>query len=117
MFQDNYYELLEKYYDRLYATHLQDTDSIPREDLDNDEKVLAADKHRCPFTGVLDWNQIAYWIARAPIDLPADFEVCLQYGTKYNSQEKEMADLKQAYVYAERFYQMVLDEKAKIVYF
>jgi len=43
--------------------------------------------------------------------------VCLQYGTKYNSQEKEMADLKQAYVYAERFYQMVLDEKAKIVYF
>lgn len=54
MFQDNYYELLEKYYDRLYATHLQDTDSIPREDLDNDEKVLAADKHRCPFTGVWD---------------------------------------------------------------
>ena len=66
---------------------------------------------------MLDWNQIAYWIARAPIDLPADFEVSLQYGTKYNSQEKEMADLKQAYVYAERFYQMVLDEKAKIVYF
>lgn len=116
MFQDNYYELLEKYHDRLYATHLQDTDSLPREDLDDDKKVLSADKHRCPFTGVLDWNRIAYWVARAPIDLPADFEVCLQYGKKYTSPEQEMEDLKQAYCYAERFYQMVVDEKAKINY-
>ena len=36
--QDNYYHFLEKYVDRLYATHLQN-DNIPRELLDDDTAV------------------------------------------------------------------------------
>lgn len=111
MFQDNYYDLLERYHDRLIATHLQDTSSIERSLLDDDCAVVQADKHWMPFTGVLDWNKIAYWVARSPIDLPADFEICLRYGSTFDSPEQEMEMLADAHERSERFHQMVLDEK------
>ena len=114
LFLDNFYILLEKYHDRLYATHLQDTSSRAKEDWTDDVAALRGDKHWIPFTGVVEWEKVAHWVARAPIDLPADFEVCLQYGTKYDDAEKEMADLAKAHAAAERFQQLVLDEKAKI---
>lgn len=114
LFLDNFYELLEKYHDRLYATHLQDTSSRTREEWKDDLAAIKGDKHWTPFTGVVDWNKVAYWVARSPIDLPADFEIGLQYGTKYDDPEKEVADLRKVQEAAARFQQMVLDEKAKM---
>ena len=38
----------KKYYDRLYATHLQDTDSIAPEKLNDERAVVMADAHRVP---------------------------------------------------------------------
>lgn len=70
MCQKNYYLSLEKFYDRLYVTHLQDTDSIPLEKIDDDFAVVQADAHRVPFMGVLDWNKIAYWVARRLLRCP-----------------------------------------------
>lgn len=112
MSQDNYYVFLEKYYDRLYATHLQDTDSIAPEKLNDAQAVVMADAHRVPFTGVLDWDQIARWVAKAPIDLPADFEVGLKYGEAFESHEEEISLLKDCHERALRFHQMILDAKA-----
>ncbi|MBS6195058.1 MAG: sugar phosphate isomerase/epimerase [Clostridiales bacterium] len=111
MSQDNYYLLLEKYHDRLYATHLQDTDSVPPEKLGDERAVGAADVHRVPFTGVLDWNKIAYWVAQSPIELPADFEIGLKYGQSFASHEEEMELLKDCHERAVRFHQMVLNAK------
>lgn len=112
MCQDNYYLFLEKYHDRLYATHLQDTDSIVPEKLDDDIAIEKADAHRPPFTGVLDWKQIAYWVARSPLQLPADFEIGLKYGSEFNSIEEELQMLRDTHEKAVRFQKMVLDEKA-----
>ncbi len=108
---NNFYELLERYGNRLIATHLHDNDSIDPKNFDNESLALKADKHRTPFTGILDWKKVAYWVAKAPLDLPADFEVCLQYGTKYTSKEEEMAALAQVHGAAERFQEMVLADK------
>lgn len=113
MCQDNYYLFLEKYYSRLFAVHLQDTDSIPYDKLDDDLAVARGDAHRPPFTGVLDWDKIAYWVARAPLDLPADFEIGLKYGHAFDSQEEEMNLLADSHKKAERFQEMVCKLKEK----
>lgn len=113
MFQNNYYELLEKYHDRLFVTHLQDTDSLDPALLDDDAAVVKADKHAIPFTGVLDWQKVAYWVARSPVDLPADFEICIKYGESFDSKQQEMDLLGEVHAAAERFHQLVLDEKQK----
>lgn len=113
MCPDNYYIFLEKYYDRLFATHLQDTDSISPEKLDDDCAVAKGDVHRPPFTGVLDWEKIAGWVAKAPIDLPADFEIGLKYGQEFGSLEEEMSMLQDVHEKAVRFHRMVLEEKSK----
>lgn len=114
MCQDNYYLFLEKYHDRLYATHLQDTDSVDPAKLDDDVAVVGADAHRPPFTGVVDWDKVAYWVARSPIELPADFEIGLKYNSRFDSLEEELDMLKDSHEKAVRFHQMVLDEKANI---
>lgn len=114
MCQENYYLYLEKFYDRLYVTHLQDTDSVPADKLDDDLAVLQADAHRVPFTGVLDWKKIAYWVARGPLDLPADFEIGLKYNQPYESDEEEMELLADCHERALRFHQMVQDEKEQL---
>ncbi|CUX38492.1 hypothetical protein [Clostridium sp. C105KSO13] len=89
MCQDNYYLYLEKYHNRLCVTHLQDTDAVPKEKLDDNVAVVQADAHRVLFTGVLGWQKIAYWVARAPLDMPADFEIGLKYNQLFKS-EKEL---------------------------
>lgn len=73
--RDNYYYFLEKYCDRLCATHLQDTNSIADELADDDAQILSHDSHGVPFTGIVDWDIIARFIAKSPLALPADFEV------------------------------------------
>lgn len=101
--RDNYYYFLEKYCDRLYATHLQDTDSIPEELTDDDTQVLAHDSHRMPFTGVVDWDIIAKYVAKSPLELPADFEV----GLAGDTEEATMELLMDCQRKAEKFNEMV----------
>ena len=69
----------------------------------SDSEVLLHDKHRPPFTGVLDWEKIADYAAKAPLQLPADFEVGI-YGS---TPEEEMEGLRDCREKAERFYRMV----------
>ena len=76
-FVDNFYFLLEKYNERLFATHLQDTNSIDPALLLKDFKAVSQhDLHQIPFSGVINFDKIAELVARSPIELPADFEVC-----------------------------------------
>lgn len=109
MFQPNYYELLERFHSRLIVTHLQDTDSLETARLEDDGAVGRADAHRPPFTGVLDWDRIAYWVARSPLELPADFEIGLRFGSRYPTQEEEVADLRDVHDKSLRFHRMVLE--------
>lgn len=111
MSQDNPYLFLEKYTDRLIATHLQDNDSLEKEFLNDEAIVAGADKHRLPFDGVLDWKKIAEWISKAPILLPADMEVCLQYGKLFNDDEKELEVLLQARKCSEKLHGMIEEFK------
>ena len=46
-------------------------------------------------------------VAKAPLDLPADFEIML-------SSERELELLKTCHREAEEFYKMVLEKKAKL---
>lgn len=101
--RDNYYYFLEKYCDRLYATHLQDTNSIPEELADNETEILAHDLHKVPFSGVIDWDIVAKYVAKAPLDLPADFEVSISGKTE----EEELQLLADCQAKAERFDAMV----------
>ena len=96
---------LEKYNDRLFATHLQDNDGITPEGMD-DENILGNDKHRVPFTGVCDWEGIARLVAMSPIELPADFEV----GITAESEEEELRLLVECREASERFHKMVGDK-------
>ena len=107
--RDDYYYFLRKYNDRLFATHLQDNDSITEALADNDTEVLLHDAHRVPFSGVLDWDIIAEYVAKAPIELPADFEVGIGGATD----EERMNNLIDCRKRAEDFYKMVLSCKNK----
>lgn len=113
MFPGNYYELLERYSDRLIVTHLQDTDSLDPALLGDDRAVCRADVHRPPFTGVLDWSKIAFWVARSPVEMPADFEIGLRYGSSFPTRGEEIRALQDVREKSERFHRMVLEEKEK----
>lgn len=102
--RDNYYYFLEKYHGRLIATHLQDTNSIPEELAGDDTEILNHDLHRVPFSGVVDWDTVARWVAKSPVELPADFEVMISGQTP----EEEKNLLRDCRERAERFYGMVL---------
>ena len=105
----------------MYATHLQDNESISDELLYQedgekaDSEVLKHDRHWIPNVdgtlgqGILDWGIIADYVAKAPLELPADFEVIIV--GKDGSQEDEIRQLKTCRVQAEKFYQMVLERK------
>jgi sugar phosphate isomerase/epimerase len=109
MCQDDYYYFLKKYNDRLFATHLQDTDSIPRELLNDDGEVLKHDSHRTPYTGVLDWDIIARLVAKSPCKLPCDFEVGLNGGN-----DQELFDnLKKCQKVADNFDNLVREYRIK----
>ena len=82
-------------------------------ELNNDDvEVLAHDSHWVPMDprgGLIDWEEIAKWIARSPLDLPPDFEVGI-YG---DTPEEEFRQLVECRKTAEKFYQMVLAHKEK----
>ena len=103
---DDYYYFLRKYNSRLYATHLQENHGIVPQ-LNTDEvEVLAHDSHWVPMDkrgGVLDWKEIAKWVARAPLDLPADFEVGI-YGSDAEDEFRQLVECRKV---AEQFYKMV----------
>lgn len=121
MCREDYYHFLKKYNDRIYATHLQDNVSIPdellyQEDGDKaDLAVLMHDYHWVPNVdgtlgqGVLDWDLIAKYVAQAPLELPADFEVCIR--SKDGSQEDEFKQLINCRKQAELFHQKVIECK------
>lgn len=123
MCREDYYHFIKKYFDRLYSTHLQDNASISDELLDQEDgdradlEVLLHDAHWIPNVdgtlgqGILDWNLIAEYVAKAPLELPADFEVCLT--GKDGSREDELKQLIICREQAELFYQKVLDCKGK----
>ena len=123
MCREDHYHFLKKYNDRLYATHLQDNASIPddllfQEDGDQaDLEVLRHDSHWVPNVdgslgrGILDWDKIAKYVAKAPMQLPADFEVVLT--VKEGDLEDELNQLIICRKQAELFHQKVLDHKAK----
>lgn len=116
MCREDYYYFLKRYGKRMYATHLQDNASIPDELLyqkdeeEADRQVLLHDAHWIPNVdgslgrGILDWELIAQYVAAAPMELPADFEVCI-------GSEEEKEQLKICHSQAEKFYQMVLKYK------
>lgn len=119
MCREDMYHFLKKYYKRMYATHLQDNESISdellyQEDGDRaDAEVLKHDKHWIPNVdggrkeGILDWKLIADYVAKAPLDLPADFEIMLSG----KDNDDEISQLKECRHQAEIFYQMVLERK------
>lgn len=122
MCREDPYHFIRKYCDRTYATHLQDNASIADELLyqsdpvEADLAVLLHDAHWIPDVdgtlgqGILDWDQIAAFVAKAPLDLPADFEVCL--AGENGSREDEFRQLVICHRQAELFYQKVLEHKA-----
>lgn len=121
MCREDHYHFIKKYCDRLYATHLQDNASIPDELLfqedgnEADLEVLRHDAHWVPNVdgtlgkGILDWNLIAEYVAKAPMQLPADFEVVLT--VKEGDLEDELNQLVICRKQAELFYQKVLSHK------
>lgn len=121
MCREDTYHFLKKYHKRMYATHLQDNESIPdellyAEDVDEaDANVLRYDRHWIPNVdgtlgrGKLDWKLIAEYVAKAPMQLPADFEIMLV--SEDGTNEDEIRQLKICRTQAEKFYQMVLDCK------
>ncbi len=100
----------------MYATHLQDNESISDELLYQedpvaaDREVLRHDAHWIPNVdgtlgrGMIDWDYVARWLAKAPLQLPADFEVCI-------SGEQELEQLKVCRTQAEKFYKMIMQYK------
>lgn len=121
MCREDYYHFLKKYNDRLYATHLQDNASISDELLYQpdgvkaDREVLLHDAHWIPNVdgslgqGIIDWELVAKYVAKAPMELPADFEVIIV--GKDGSEEDELNQLQVCRKQAELFYQKVLSYK------
>ena len=107
----DYYYFLRKYHSRLYATHLQENCGIDPSLNNDDAETLACDSHWVPMDprggGLIDWEEIARWVAKAPLDLPADFEVGI-YG---DTPEEEFSKLVACRKTAEKFYQMVQAHK------
>lgn len=121
MCREDIYHFLKKYHKRMYATHLQDNESISdellyqKDGVKADSEVLKHDKHWIPNVdgtlgrGIIDWGIIADYVAKAPLDLPADFEVIIV--GKDGSNEDEIRQLKICREQAEKFYQMVLERQ------
>ena len=77
--------------------------------------VLRYDRHWVPNVdgtlgqGILDWDLIASYVAKAPLELPADFEVMIS--GKDGSREDEFRQLVECHRQAELFYEKVLSYK------
>jgi sugar phosphate isomerase/epimerase len=107
---DDHLVFAKRYKDRIIALHLQDTDGIAMELMNDDLAVLKHDKHALPFTGIINWDELAKIIAQSPYELPVTLEIAITADTV----EKEMADLKDALVTAEKFNQMVKNYRKMI---
>ncbi|WP_457552752.1 sugar phosphate isomerase/epimerase family protein [Desulfobacula sp.] len=95
----------KRYKDRIIALHLQDTDGIAPELIEDGLSVLKHDKHALPFTGVINWDELAKIVAGSPYELPVTLEVNLRSDTY----EEEMVNLKDALEKAEKLDKMVKD--------
>ena len=100
---DEHFVFAKRYKDRIIAIHLHDTDGIAQELRDDHASLLKHDKHAIPFTGVVNWNELAKIIAQSPYELPVTLEVMI----KTNTYEEEMLFLKEAFVKAEKINEMV----------
>ncbi|OEU46427.1 MAG: hypothetical protein BA862_10070 [Desulfobulbaceae bacterium S3730MH12] len=100
---DDHLIFAERYKARIIALHLQDTHSIAPELIDDDLAVLRHDEHALPFTGVVDWDELARVIAQSPYQLPVTLEIDIIADTS----EQEMSTLKEAFVIAKKLNTMV----------
>ena len=100
---DDHLFFARRYKDRIIALHLQDTDGIAPELIDNDLAVGKHDKHALPFTGVINWDELAGIVAQSPYELPVTLEVVLRGDTH----DKEMSLLKEAFETGEKLNKMV----------
>ncbi len=100
---DEHLFFAERYKNRIIALHLQDTDGIATELMDDHAALLKHDKHALPFTGVINWDKLAKIIAQSPYELPVTLEVIF----KTDSYEEEMSHLKEALVKADKINEMV----------
>lgn len=64
-----------RYNDRMIFVHLHDNDGIPDAQRSDDIAVLHGDKHRIPFTGIIDWEELARLIASSPYEMPLTLEI------------------------------------------
>ena len=99
-----------RYKNRIIALHLQDTDGIAPELMNDDLSVLKHDKHAPPFTGIINWDELAKVIAQSAYELPITLEIDITADTV----EKEMADLKDALVKAKKINKMVKNYRKAI---
>lgn len=69
-------ELLKRYQERLYMMHLHDNHGLSSEDCWEDaEAMCRCDEHNNPFDGMIDFEELARWIAGSPYELPIVLEV------------------------------------------
>lgn len=95
--------LAKRYKDRIIALHLQDSDGIAPDLMDDNLALVKHDKHALPFTGVINWDELVKIISESPYELPVTLEVVLAADTY----EEEMFNLKDAWVKAEKLNEMV----------
>ncbi len=100
---EDHFIFAKRYKYRIIALHLQDTDGIAPELMDDDVALVKHDKHAIPFTGVVNWDELAKIIAPSPYELPVTLEVMI----KTDTYEEEMSLLKEAFIKAEKINEMV----------
>lgn len=100
---DDYLAFARRYKDRIIALHLQDTDGIEEKYRDDDVQILKHDSHRVPFTGAIDWDDLAKIVAESPYELPITLEV----GVCGDTPAEEMENLIDAKDKGVKFNEMV----------
>ena len=70
------FELVRRYRDRLYMTHIHDNHGLISEECwENAEAMCRCDEHKKPFDGNIDFEELARIIAGSPYQLPIVLEV------------------------------------------
>jgi sugar phosphate isomerase/epimerase len=106
---DDHLIFAKRYQSRIISLHIQDNDSIAPELLDDDVAVLKHDKHRAPFTGVINWSHLAKIIAKSPYELPITLEVMIPSKTA----TEEMEGLKASFDAGNQFSELVKNLRNK----
>lgn len=85
---ENTTALIERYYDRLIAMHLDDNFGVNWDLSDDpDGAIQKSDAHVIPYQGICDWEKTCEYIAKSPYTLPLIFEVTVPHSTL--EEEKE----------------------------